>query len=92
MNADRHTKPGTLARHAAEAVDELLIGAATDRSFEFRELIIERVLDILDDPDREMLEAGAMELAKALPPGATKAYLRNLAGVVFRAMLSRADA
>lgn len=44
----------------------------------------------LEEPDRDMLDAGAGELARALPAGTGKAYLRDLAGVIWGAMLSRA--
>lgn len=58
-------------------------------------LIVDQVLAQLADPDRDMLAAGAVELERALPPEAAKgrggrAYVRNLAAVIWRAMLDRA--
>jgi hypothetical protein len=40
--------------------------------------------------DRDMLAAGAAEMAQALPKGARGSYARTLAGTVWRAMLTRA--
>lgn len=51
---------------------------------------VDAVFYRLREPDREMLEAGARELATAMPPGMGQAYARDLAGVVFRAMLEAA--
>lgn len=53
-------------------------------------LVVDQVFANISEPDRDMLAAGAAELAKALPPKSGKAYCRNLAGVVWRAMLERA--
>lgn len=49
----------------------------------------EAVFYRLTSPDRVMLEAGAAELKLALPE-AGNAYLRNLAGAIWRAMLETA--
>ena len=58
-------------------------------------LAVRAVLDELTRPDAEMLRAGAEELRHAIarpqPAHGFDAYIRNLAGVVFRAMLNRAD-
>lgn len=51
---------------------------------------VKTVLDQLADPDRDMLAAGAAEMAQALPKGARRAYAQTLAGIIWRAMLERA--
>ena len=55
---------------------------------------VENMLDILGDPDRDMLDAGRAELDLALGKPADRqhgaAYRRDLCGVIFRAMLDRA--
>jgi hypothetical protein len=53
-------------------------------------ILVDAVVRELAEPDREMQEAGAAELLQALPPGTTPSYRRELAGVVWRAMLARA--
>ena len=50
---------------------------------------VDAVFYRLTEPDREMLEAGAAELKIALPEE-KPAYLRELAGVVWRSMLEAA--
>ncbi len=52
--------------------------------------IVDDTLRVLEDPDDEMLAAGADELVHALPVGTPPAYRRDLAGVIWRAMLYRA--
>lgn len=59
------------------------------------ELVAGVVLDELAKPDAEMLRAGGDELRHAIarpqPAHGFDAYIRNLAGVVWNAMLHRAD-
>lgn len=43
------------------------------------------------EPSEAMLEAGARELALALPPDTDPVYIRNLARTVWGAMLNEAD-
>lgn len=52
-------------------------------------MVADVVLAELAEPDQFMLEAGMAELDRALPRAA-KAYVRDLAGVVWRSMLARA--
>ena len=54
------------------------------------EIAVETVFEHLAEPDRDMLEAGAAEMAQALPKGARRTYARQLAAVVWRAMIERA--
>lgn len=88
MDATRHPRPGTLGREASNALKELLGDGRITQ--DFRDLVVERVLDMLNDPDAEMVAAGVEELRQALP-GAERQYLRDLARVIWRAMLSRCD-
>jgi hypothetical protein len=49
------------------------------------------VFDALKEPDRDMLEAGRRELDLAVPSAAHgRAYVRNLAGAVWRSMFAEA--
>src|ERR1700687_717495 len=64
--------------------------AAINHQREVATEIVDLTLDILADPDDEMLAAGAEELAHALPSEAKPTYRRDLAGVIWRAMLHRA--
>lgn len=74
----------TLAELARDSFSDLVTG------FDEREAIIERVLDLITDPDVEMLIAGAEVLARELP--AMKAGdRRDLAEAVWRAMLARVE-
>lgn len=50
--------------------------------------IIGALIGILENPDAEMLEAGIAELEPALPP-CGKAYKKDLARCLWRAMLAR---
>jgi hypothetical protein len=64
----------------------------TDREIdEMRaEAIVAAVFDQLREPDRDMLEAGRREVELAVAPPATKAYVRNLAGALWRTMFAEA--
>lgn len=56
--------------------------------------VVDLVFDVLLEPDRQMTEAGRVELNQALPVGPggiTTTYQRNLVAVIWRAMLHRAD-
>jgi hypothetical protein len=85
---------GTVAKRvAAGGVSQTLRrraikSASINHHPEIAEEIVDVTLGILVDPDDEMLAAGAEELALALAD-AKPAYRRDLAGVVWRAMMSR---
>jgi hypothetical protein len=51
---------------------------------------VETVFEQLLEPDRDMLQAGVNEVAPALPLGLPRSYARDLAALVWRAMLQRA--
>lgn len=51
---------------------------------------VQTVFQHLAEPDRDMLDAGAAEMAPALPKTARRSYARNLAAAVWRAMIERA--
>lgn len=74
----------TLAELARDAFSDLMT------SSDEREIVIERVLDLITDPDVEMLIAGAEVLARALP-GMKAGERRDLAEAVWRAMLARVE-
>lgn len=63
-------------------------------SIDFADLMVTTVLSELDDPDREMIEAGLEELTLQLGPVTDKqhgrAYRRQLVQVIWHAMLDRA--
>lgn len=63
-------------------------------SIDFADLMVTTVLSELDDPDREMVDAGLEELTLQLGPVADKqhgrAYRRELVQVIWHAMLDRA--
>jgi hypothetical protein len=54
------------------------------------EIAVKTVFEHLAEPDRDMLEAGAAEIAQSLPKGARRAYARQLAAIIWRAMIERA--
>lgn len=74
--------PGRVAIEAL--VEQHDLGEATAR------VAVETVIDHLAEPDRDMLDAGAAEMAPALPKSARRTYARNLASAVWRAMIERA--
>lgn len=81
----RPTKPDTRGRRA---IDRLIQGELiTDRGY--AEAILEIILDEIEDADVDMIAAGVAELALALPPKTSKAYMRQLCLVMWRAMLAR---
>jgi predicted transcriptional regulator len=61
-----------------------------DKSGVLAEYAVEDVFAELRDPDRDMIDAGLAELERALPAGTSKIYRRQLARVIWNAMLDRA--
>jgi hypothetical protein len=74
--------PGAAAVHALHEQLELDEDTA--------KVAVDIVFENLVDPDRDMLQAGAAEMAPSLPKGGGSGYGRELAALVWRAMLQRA--
>lgn len=72
----------------SKMIDVLVSDHAMDRVSALS--VVNHILGMLDFPDRYMLGAGMSELASALPPSAATAYRRNLARVIWCAMLAEA--
>ena len=79
---------GTRAHAAAQRLAGLGYGPAGAAG------VVTTVLDVLRDPDRDMLDAGVTELNTALGPVTDRphgtAYRRDLVRVIWHAMLDRA--
>lgn len=69
-------------QYIRDHIDAAMQGHAED--------IVDLVLEVIEQPDRAMLDAGHAELAKAVHAQARKCDVRNLAGATFRAMMGRA--
>lgn len=72
----------------SKMIDVLVTDHAMDRTSALS--VINHLLGMLNTPDRYMLGAGMSELAIALPSEAKTAYRRNLARVIWCAMLDEA--
>lgn len=53
--------------------------------------IVDVVLEVLLEPDREMIAAGRAQLDQAIPKSSGLEFQRNLAALIYRAMLARAE-
>lgn len=87
MAGKAHSSASVSAIPRRRAIGSASISHHVDTATE----IVDVTLGVLGEPDAEMLEAGAFELAHAFAPRShTKAQLRALASVVWMAMLHRA--